>query len=453
VSTAVVRGTRIVTPEGSKPATVYIEHGRIARVGGVDDAARSDNVVEAGDLVVMPGFVDTHVHVNEPGRTDWEGFETATRAAAAGGVTTLLDMPLNSIPATTSVTALHEKVRAARGRTWVDVGFIGGVVPGNASALGDLAREGVCAFKCFLVPSGVPEFHHVTQPDLREALPILAELGLPLMVHAELPEVIEAATLEAAAGDPVKYATYLASRPPAAEHEAVALVVELAELTGARVHIVHVSSARTARMVNAARARGVRITAETCPHYLWFDADAIPDGATEYKCAPPIRRGDDRDGLWSALSSGELHMIVSDHSPCPPILKRRAAGDFFVAWGGIASLQLGSSVVWTAMRERGLPIERLVEWMSAAPAMLAGLGSRKGAIAPGYDADLVLFDPDGEVTVRGDMLLHRHPVTPYLGAALRGTVEATYVRGVPAFDCRTGPARTPPGDLLFQSHP
>jgi allantoinase len=453
VSTAVVRGTRIVTPEGIKPATIYIEHGRIARVGGVDDAARSDNVVDAGDLVVMPGFVDTHVHVNEPGRTDWEGFETATRAAAAGGVTTLLDMPLNSIPATTSVTALHEKVRAARGRTWVDVGFIGGVVPGNASALGDLAREGVRAFKCFLVPSGVPEFHHVTQPDLREALPILAELGLPLMVHAELPEVIEAATLEAAAGDPVKYATYLASRPPAAEHEAVALVVELAELTGARVHIVHVSSARTARMVNAARARGVRITAETCPHYLWFDADEIPDGATEYKCAPPIRRADDRDGLWSALSSGELHMVVSDHSPCPPILKRRDVGDFFVAWGGIASLQLGSSVVWTAMRERGLPIERLVEWMSAAPAMLAGLGSRKGAIAPGYDADLVLFDPGGELTVRGDMLLHRHPVTPYLGAALRGTVEATYVRGVPAFDRRTGPARTPPGDLLLQSHP
>jgi len=449
---AVIRGTRIVTPEGIRPASIHIVHGRIARVGGVDDVGSRNDVVDAEDRVVMPGLVDTHVHVNEPGRTDWEGFETATRAAAAGGVTTLLDMPLNSIPATTSVTALHEKARAARGKTWVDVGFIGGVVPDNAPALGDLARAGVRAFKCFLVPSGVPEFQHVTQPDLQRAMPILAELGLPLMVHAELPEVVEAATLDATAGDPVKYATYLASRPAAAEHEAVALVIELAEITGARAHIVHVSSAQTARMVSSARARGVRITAETCPHYLWFDADEIPDGATEYKCAPPIRRADDRHGLWSALSSGELHMIVSDHSPCPPILKRRDVGDFFVAWGGIASLQLGSAVAWTAMRERGLPIERLVEWMSAGPARLAGLESRKGAIAAGYDADLVLFDPDGEIEVREDMLLHRHAVTPYLGAALRGEVEATYVRGTPAFDRHTGPAPKPPGELLLQSH-
>ena len=321
------------------------------------------------------------------------------------------------------------------------------------SALGELARSGVRAFKCFLVPSGVPEFLHVTEPDLRDAMPVLAELGLPLMVHAELPDVVEAATFDATARDPVQYATYLASRPAAAEHEAVALVIELAEVTGARVHIVHVSSAQTARMVTSARARGVRITAETCPHYLWFDADRIPDGATEYKCAPPIRRRDDRAGLWSALSSGDLPMVVSDHSPCPPILKRRDVGDFFVAWGGIASLQLGSAVVWTAMRDRGLPIERLVEWMSMAPAVLAGLETRKGAIAPGYDADLVLFDADGDLDVRADMLLHRHPTTPYLGASLRGTVEATYVRGVRAYDRRTGPAETPPGELLLPSRP
>ena len=450
---AVIRGTRIVTREGIRPASIHIERGRIRRVGGVDAVGSGNDVLDAEDLVVMPGLVDTHVHVNEPGRTDWEGFETATRAAAAGGVTTLLDMPLNSIPATTSVAALHEKARAARGKTWVDVGFIGGVVPDNPAALGDLARAGVRAFKCFLVPSGVPEFQHVTQPDLRAAMPILADLGLPLMVHAELPEVVEAATLDATAGDPARYATYLASRPAAAEHEAVALVIELSEVTGGRAHIVHVSSAQTARMVSSARARGVRITAETCPHYLGFDADEIPDGATEYKCAPPIRRADDRDGLWSALASGELHMIVSDHSPCPPILKRRAVGDFFAAWGGIASLQLGSAVVWTAMRERGLPLERLVEWMSVGPARLAGLEGRKGEIAPGFDADLVLFDPDGEIAVREDMLLHRHAVTPYLGAALRGTVEATYVRGMRAFDRRTGPTPTPPGDLLLQSHP
>src|SRR5690349_2426637 len=375
-------------------ATVHIERGRITHVGELDETGPRANVIDAGDLIVMPGLVDTHVHVNEPGRTDWEGFETATRAAAAGGVTTLLDMPLNSIPATTSISALHAKASAAAGRTWVDVGFIGGVVPGNAPALGALAEAGVRAFKCFLVPSGVPEFQHVTEPDLREAMRVLATLDRPLMVHAELPEVIEAATIEATAGDPVKYATYLASRPASAEHEAVALVVELAEDAGVRVHIVHVSSVQTARMVTSARGRGVRISAETCPYYLWFDADRIPDGATEYKCAPPIRRRDDRDGLWSALSSGELQMVVSDHSPCPPILKRRDVGDFFVAWGGVASLQLGSAVVWTGMRDRGLSIARLVEWMSAAPAALAGLETRKGAIAPGYDADLVIFDPD-----------------------------------------------------------
>jgi len=443
----------VVTPRGIVPATVHIEGGRITHVGELDETSPGANVVDAGDLIIMPGLVDTHVHVNEPGRMDWEGFETATRAAAAGGVTTLLDMPLNSIPATTSVAALRAKTDAAQGQTWVDVGFIGGLVPGNALTLGDLARAGVRAFKCFLVPSGVPEFPHVTEPDLREAMPVLAQLGLPLMVHAELPEVIEAATIEATAGDPVKYATYLGSRPASAEHEAVAFVIELAEVTGARVHIVHVSSARTAQMVTSARARGVRITTETCPHYLWFDAERIPDGATEYKCAPPIRGCDERDGLWLALSSGALQMVVSDHSPCPPILKRRDVGDFFVAWGGIASLQLGPAVVWTAMRDRGLPIDRLVEWMSAAPAVLAGLETRKGAIAPGCDADLVLFDPDRAFEVRADLLLHRHAVTPYLGASLRGTVEATYVRGVRAYDRRTGPADTPPGQLLLPSPP
>jgi allantoinase len=447
-----VRSSRVATPDGLAPATIHIERGRIVRVGGVADPVSPDGVVDAGDLIVMPGLVDKHLHVNEPGRTDWEGFETATRAAAAGGVTTLLDMPLNSIPATTSVAALREKVKAAEGKMWVDIGLIGGVVPGNAAALGALAREGVLAFKCFLVPSGVPEFEHVTAPDLRVAMPILAELGLPLMVHAELPDVIEAAAIEATAGDPAKYANYLASRPAAAEHEAVALVIGLAQATGARVHIVHVSSTETTRMVSTARSNGVRITAETCPHYLWFDAAEIPDGATEYKCAPPIRTVDDREGLWRALSSGELHMIVSDHSPCPPILKRRDVGDFFVAWGGIASLQLGSSVVWTAMCERGLPFERLVHWMSEAPALLAGLDARKGRIAPGYDADLVIFDPDDTFTVRADALLHRHPVTPYLGARLRGAVHATYVRGTLAYDRRTGPAATPRGQLLLHTH-
>ena len=445
----VVRGQRILTPGGIRPASVHIEHGRITRVGAVDDVGPTDPMVlDAAELLVLPGLVDTHVHVNEPGRTDWEGFETATRAAAAGGVTTVLDMPLNSVPATTTATALAEKVAAARGKTWVDVGFIGGVVPGNAGALGGLARAGVLAFKCFLVPSGVAEFTHVTEPDLREALPVLAGLDLPLMVHAELPTAIEAATLEAAAGDPTVYATYLASRPAAAEHEAIALIMTLAAASQARVHIVHVSSADSARLVADGRARGVRVTAETCPHYLFFEAADVPNGATEFKCAPPIRSGADREGLWDTLASGDIAMVVSDHSPCPPGMKRRDVGDFFIAWGGIASLQLGASVIWTAMHDRGIPFESLARWMCDAPAQLVGLSDRKGRIAAGFDADLVLFDPDADVTVRADMLFHRHSISPYVGRRLRGVVEATYVRGTLAFDRSTGPAETPPGNLV-----
>lgn len=445
----VVRGARVLVDGKLQAASIHVSQGTIARVaerGAVGDGAP---VVDAGDLIVLPGFVDTHVHVNEPGRTDWEGFETATRAAAAGGVTTLLDMPLNSVPATTDIASLETKIEAARGKTWVDVGFIGGVVPGNRNALGDLARAGVLAFKCFLVPSGVPEFAHVREEDLRDAMPMVAKLGLPLMAHAEVPDVIEAATLEATAGDPTVYATYLASRPPPAEHEAIALVIRHAEAAGARAHIVHVSSPASTAMIVAARERGVRVTAETCPHYLFFDADHIPNGATEFKCAPPIRTARDRDGLWRALNDGALDMIVSDHSPCPPILKRKDAGDFFVAWGGIASLQLGASAIWTRMRQRKLPVERLAEWMSSAPARLAGLDRLKGHIAPGYNADLVIFDPDREWTVEADALLHRHHLTPYLGERLRGSVDATYVHGTLAYDRRNGPAATPPGRLLL----
>jgi allantoinase len=448
-SSIIVRGARVLIDGKLRPGSIHVSEGKITNVGERDAGGDSAPVVDAGDLVVLPGFVDTHVHVNEPGRTDWEGFETATRAAAAGGVTTLLDMPLNSIPATTDVAALEAKAAAARGKTWVDVGFIGGVVPGNRHSLGALAQAGVLAFKCFLVPSGVPEFAHVRDEDLRDAMPLLAKLGLPLMAHAEVPDVIEAATLEAMVNDPTVYTTYLASRPPAAEHEAVALVIHHAEVAGARAHIVQVSSPESTAMIVAARERGVRVTAETCPHYLFFDADRIPNGATEFKCAPPIRNSRERDGLWRALDEGALDMIVSDHSPCPPILKRKDAGDFFVAWGGIASLQLGPSAIWTLMHQRGFAIARLAEWMSSAPARLAGLDRVKGRIASGYDADLVLFDPDREWTVEADALLHRHHLTPYLGERLRGSVQATYVRGTLAYDRRNGPASTPPGRLLL----
>jgi allantoinase len=363
-------------------------------------------------------------------------------------VTTLLDMPLNSIPATISAAALQAKREAATGQTWVDVGFIGGVVPGNAKALHDLAQSGVLAFKCFLVPSGVEEFEHVSERDLREAMPILASLDLPLMVHAELPGPIEDASGSLGGADPRRYATYLASRPPAAEMEAVAMMVELCAATGARTHIVHLSSAESAPILRDARARGLPVTAETCPHYLAIDADQIPDGTTEFKCAPPIRDRANRDALWDALVRGDLDMIVSDHSPCPPSMKQRESGDFFAAWGGIASLQLGAPVIWSEMRERSLPVGCLVRWMSEAPARMVGLDNRKGRIAPGYDADLVLWNPDVEQVVEPGMLLHRHRITPYLGRRLNGVVEATYVRGELAYDRRGGPAATPPGRLL-----
>lgn len=382
--------------------------------------------MDAGDTVVMPGIIDTHVHVNEPGRANWEGFETATRAAAAGGVTTILDMPLNSIPATTTVDALALKREAARGKTAVNVEFIGGVVPGNTGELEGLRDAGIRAFKCFLSPSGVDEFPHVTERDLSKAFPVLARLGLPLMAHAEDPALL----LES--GSSTSYADYLASRPVEAEHSAIELLIGLMSRTRAPVHIVHLSSATSLDIVRAAKKRGLPLTVETCPHYLTFAAEEIPDGATEYKCAPPVRSAAERDALWQALIAGEIDLIASDHSPCPPNMKR-THGDFFSAWGGIASLQLSLAAVWTGARARGVAPQRIAQWMGAAPAKLAGLGSRKGAIAEGYDADIVLWDPDASFVVDPASLFHRHAVTPYAGRELFGVVRATYVGGRKVF--------------------
>jgi len=378
---------------------------------------------EAGDLLVMPGIVDTHVHLNEPGRTDWEGFETGTRAAAAGGVTTLLDMPLNSVPATTTVEALRAKREAARGKCVVNVEFIGGVVPGNAEHIEPLAAAGVRAFKCFLTPSGVDEFPAVGERDLREVFPLLLRTGLVLMAHAEDPARLSGSQSASSA-----YADYLASRPAEAEHSAISMLVRLMERTPARVHIVHLSSPSSIEIVRRARARGLPISVETCPHYLTFAAEDVPNGATEYKCAPPIRSAAERDGLWEALIDGEIDLVASDHSPCPPELKQ-TNGDFFSAWGGIASLQLGLPAVWTGARSRGVKPERIAQWMSAAPAWLAGLDARKGVLAPGYDADVVVWDPDASFVVDAARLLHRHKVTPYAGRELFGAVAATFVGG------------------------
>ncbi|HEY3258438.1 MAG TPA: allantoinase AllB, partial [Gemmatimonadaceae bacterium] len=338
----VIRGTRVVTPTGVRAASVHVNDGRIARVAPWDDLPLSPAVVDAGEYVVMPGAVDTHVHVNEPGRTEWEGFDCATHAAAAGGVATILDMPLNSIPATTTVAALEMKRWAAKGKTVVNVEYIGGVLPGNSGELEGLRDAGVRAFKCFLSPSGVAEFPAVTESDLREAFPVLERLGLPLMVHAEDP----AGILPEPAGGSLRYADWLASRPVAAERSAIEMLVRLMESWPARCHIVHLSSASSLAVVRAAKARGLPLTVETCPHYLTFAAEEIPDGATEYKCAPSIREAREREALWDALIAGDIDLIASDHSPCPPILKA-TGGDFFAAWGGIASLQVSLPAVWT----------------------------------------------------------------------------------------------------------
>jgi allantoinase len=400
-------------------------------------------VHDAGDMVVMPGLVDTHVHVNEPGRTLWEGFTSATRAAIAGGVTTLLDMPLNAVPATTSVKALDAKRVATVGKYSVDVGFIGGVVPGNTHELAALRAGGALAFKCFLTPSGVDEFRHVTEADLREAFPVLATLGVPLMVHAEAPELL----LPPPEGGAKQYAAWLASRPAESERAAIELLVRLVEWCPVPVHIVHLSSAEGLAAVHAARARGLPITAETCPHYLFFAAEEIPDGGTEYKCAPPIRSARERDALWQGLLDGDIDMIVSDHSPAPPAMK--PAGDFFAAWGGISSLQLGLPVVWTAAMERGIDVARIARWMSTNPAARVGLTGQKGMIAPGYDADIVVWDPEMRFAVESSKLQHRHPLTPYAGRRLHGVVSATYLRGQPAY--RDGQFAAPRGKTIVSS--
>jgi allantoinase len=434
----VIRGRNIVIPDGVAAAALRISAGRIVGCGGFDDAPQHCPLVEVDDeAFVMPGLVDTHVHINEPGRAGWEGFATATRAAAAGGVTTLVEMPLNSIPATTTRDHLETKRAAAKGKCHVDVGFWGGVVPGNVAELPRMFERGVFGFKCFLVPSGVDEFPHVTENDLRAAMPVLARLGALLIVHAETPAPIEAALargVEGKAADPRRYTTFLNSRPKEAEDEAVALMIRLCRETGARVHIVHHSSSSSLPLLRAAKADGLPITAETCPHYLRFAAEDVRDGATEFKCCPPIRERENREQLWAALDEGVIDMIVSDHSPCPPEMKLADSGDFLRAWGGISSLQLRLPVMWTEASGRGCAIERLVEWVASAPARLVGLDGRKGTLRAGCDADIVIFRPEAALTVTPAMLQHRHKLTPYAGQVLRGVVEATYLRGMKIYE-------------------
>ena len=436
----VIRGKQVVLHDAVLPAAIHIGGGKIIGIAAYEDVPAHCELVEAGDEdIVMAGLVDSHVHINEPGRTDWEGFRTATRAAAAGGVTTLVDMPLNSIPPTTTVTGLQEKLQAARDQCYVDVGFWGGVVPGNTAELAPLAAAGVVGFKCFLIHSGVDEFPNVTEADLREAMPELTRLDAVLIVHAEVPGPINSADI-AAGGDAkgadnnTKYATFLASRPRAAEDEAVALMIRLAREFGTPVHIVHHSSSDSLSVLRDARVEGLKLSVETCPHYLTFASEEIPDGATEFKCCPPIREGENRESLWSALASGTIDMIVSDHSPCPPAMKLPESGDFLAAWGGISSLQLRLPIVWTESKRRGHSITDVARWLCSAPAKLVGLENRKGALAPGFDADVVIWNPEGNLKVDGYGLQHRHKLTPYQNLSLNGVVKKTFLRGEKIYD-------------------
>ncbi len=436
----VVRSRRAALPDGTRPAAVAVSGPAIAGIADYGARLEAGRDVDLGDLALLPGLVDSHVHVNEPGRTEWEGFATATRAAAAGGVTTICDMPLNSLPPTTSVAALEEKRAAAAGKCWVDVAFWGGAVPGNEASLRPLHEAGVVGFKCFLLDSGVPEFPPLAAAGLRSVLGALAGMDALLIVHAE--DAAEIKEIASASGR--DFGSFVASRPPVAERRAIEKVISAAAATGARAHIVHLSAAECAAMISGAKAAGIRLTAETCPHYLYFAAEQVPDGATEFKSCPPIRDSVNREALWRALEAGVIDCVVSDHSPCPAELKASGSGDFGAAWGGIASLQLGLSAAWTVARRRGRTLDDMARWMASAPAALAGLPA-KGKLAVGCDADLVAFDPDETYTVDPAHLHHRHPVTPYAGRTLTGRVRQTWLRGTPLLE---GESEAPVGRLL-----
>ncbi|MDV3221551.1 allantoinase AllB [Intrasporangium sp.] len=425
----VIRADRVVTPTGEAARSIGVASGRIVAVEPLGAALEGSVVVDlADDEVLLPGLVDTHVHVNDPGRTEWEGFASATRAAAAGGVTTIVDMPLNSVPPTVDLAALDVKRRTAEDQVWVDVGFWGGAVPGNLSELRPLHEEGVFGFKCFLLPSGVDEFPPLDLAELVHVMREIASLDGLLIVHAEDAETIERAAVGVVQGR--RYGDFLASRPREAENVAVAHVIDLARHTGCRVHVLHVSSAEALPLIAAAKDDGVRLTAETCPHYLYFAGEEVPDGATQFKCCPPIREADNLEQLWDGLADGALDIVVSDHSPSTPQLKALDTGDFGRAWGGISSLQLGLSVVWTGARQRGFSLADVTRWMAEKPADLVGL-SHKGRIAVGADADFCVFAPEDGLVVDAAQLHHRNPITPYDGRRLLGVVRQTWLRGEP----------------------
>lgn len=420
-----IRGTRIYTPQGPRAGALLIEGGVIAGVANDGEIPAGIPVKEAGDLAIIPALIDCHVHVNEPGRTEWEGYLTATKAASLGGVGTIVDMPLNCSPVTTTRRALKAKLDAVKGKLAVDAAFWGGIVPGNLAELEPMAEDGVVGFKAFLTHSGLDEFPNATKADLEAAMPVLARLGLPLIVHAELDEPASPALFPS---EPRRFASYLASRPPSMEVRAIELLIDLCRRTKCRTHVVHLSAADALPLVEKAKDEGLPFTAETCPHYLTFAAEEIPDGATQFKCAPPIRSAENREALWRALGRGVIDFVVSDHSPCLPEMKKLGEGDFLGAWGGIAGLQFTLPATWTGAKRRGFELEDVVRWTAEKTAAFVGL-ERKGRLEKGRDADVVLFDDAALFDVERASVAHKHKLTAYEGLRLRGGVSALYLRG------------------------
>jgi allantoinase len=424
---------RVVTPGGIRPAAILIEGERIQAVVSPDQLPKNFDTRDFGDAAILPGLVDSHVHINDPGRAEWEGFDTATRAAAAGGYTFLVDMPLNCLPATTTVASLEAKRAAAKGRCRVDWAAWGGVVEDNRDDIEPLAAAGVPGFKCFLIHPGIGGFTMVTEQQLRASLPAVARTGLPLLVHAELSGPIDAATENLANADWRRYATYLQSRPEEAELAAIRLLLTLCREYRFRLHIVHLSASAALPELKVARSQGLAVTVETCPHYLHLTSETINNGATLCKCAPPIRGRENCERLWQGLRDGEIDLVATDHSPCPPALKKLDEGNFKTAWGGISSLSVALPVMWTESSSRGFTLTDLARWMAEGPARLAGAQMRKGRIARGFDADFVIFDPEGEFVVTEERLHYRHPLSAYMRETLRGVVKSTYLRGKPVF--------------------
>jgi allantoinase len=440
---AAIISDRIITTAGIQKGVVLLKDGLIADI--IAELPDGDfPVTDLGDKVLMPGIVDPHVHINEPGRTDWEGFNTATRAAIAGGITTLVDMPLNASPVTTTANAFDEKIKATQGQLHTHCGFWGGIIPGNEKEIEPLIQKGVLGFKAFLTHSGIDEFPNVTEADLRKAMPIIAKHGLPLLVHCELSDDSRPDSYRVPAPDPIaigsrllppgSYQQYLLSRPKSWEDNAIALMIRLCEEFNCRTHIVHLSSADSIEQIAKARQKGLLLTVETGQHYLYFTAEEIRDGQTQFKSAPPIREKTNNERLWKALKEGVIDFVATDHSPAPPAMKELASGDFMKAWGGIASLQFALPVLWTAAKKHDCSLNDMAKWLCAQPAVLAGIQHIKGKIQKGYDADFVVWDPGKKFTVKEGMIYHKHKLTPYLNEELYGVVEQTWLKGEKVFD-------------------